>query len=396
MSAFDLSDPHTRLKYFNFFMYGSWSLLNPFLPVYFQHTGFTALQIGVLMSVGPMISLFANPFWGYWSDRLQNPRLILLIMFAGNIATSQMYFYSQSFMLVFILMLLFYFFQTAINPISSSLTLQTIENTEYNFGTFRIWGSLGFAIMVLVSSPFFEIAGIDKLGLLYGAFILITFLFAFGLPKPRIRKSKGRSKTFSQVTQLFRNKLFVLFLILSIIMSIPNRINSNFIGVFISEMGGSEVYVGWSWFIAAIVEVPLFLLLDRYLKTTERTMFGLMTLVSLLFILRWFMMAAADTPLQAVLIQLLHGFTFGIMYYTGTQICNFLVPKPIQSSGMAIYGLCWMGIAGIISGVFGGMLLDWFDVRTMYEVCAMMSILGALGFLGLWWYYKQKETTTSV
>lgn len=71
MSAFDLSDPHTRLKYFNFFMYGSWSLLNPFLPVYFQHTGFTALQIGVLMSVGPMISLFANPFWGYWSDRLQ-------------------------------------------------------------------------------------------------------------------------------------------------------------------------------------------------------------------------------------------------------------------------------------------------------------------------------------
>jgi PPP family 3-phenylpropionic acid transporter len=384
-----------QLKYFNFFMYGSWSLLDPFLPLYFYHVGFNSLQIGLLMSVGPLISLAANPFWGYWSDRLQNTRFIIILMLIGNIATSQIYFQTKEFLAVFLFMLLFYFFQTALNPLCNSLTLQAIENTDCNFGTFRLWGSLGFAIMVLAASPFIEMLGIHNLGYMYGFFAMITLCISFCLPKPKKQESK-RQQTAKEVSRLMRSGLFVSFLLLSIICSIPNRMNAIFISVYISGLGGSEVHVGWSWFLAAILEVPLFLLLDRYLKTTERVMFGLMTIVSALFMLRWLLMSVAVTPFQVVLIQLIHAFTFGIMYYTGTQICNFLVPKSVRSSGQAIYGLCWMGVAGLFSGLLGGWLLDHFSAVRMYQFSAVLSGVGIIGYMAIWHSFRAKGQKLTV
>ena len=375
------------LKYFNFFMYGSWSLLGPFLPLYFDYAGFERIEIGILMSVGPMISVLANPFWGYWSDRLQNPRRVVIIMLAGNLALSQTYYHTAYFPLVLFLLMLFYFFQTALSPLSNSLTLQAIENTDQHFGTYRLWGSLGFALMILVTSPFIEWLGIQHLGLLYASFVLVTLLLAFGLPNPANRERKP-NQTLRQMKELLGNRLFGAFLLLSVLISVPNSINSNFIGMHISDLGGSEVYVGWSWFLAAILEVPIFLLLDRFLKTTARAMFGLMTAVGLLFMLRWFLMSVSAAPWQIVLIQLLHGFTFGIMYYTGTQICNILVPPAVRASGMAIYGLCWAGVSGIISGTLGGWLFDQFGATVMYLVCLTMAAAGTLGFFAIWRYFR--------
>ncbi len=383
-------DPLIQLKYFNFFMYGSWSLLNPFLPLYFGHTGFNSIQIGVLMSVGPMISLLANPFWGYWSDRTQNPKLIIILMLIGNVATSQIYFQSNQFMLVFSLMLIFYFFQTALNPLTNSLTFYAIENTQYQFGTFRLWGSLGFAVMVLISSPFIDVVGIQNLGYLYGGFIVFTLLLSFGLPNQAKRKErKGFPR--DQFKKLMGSGLFVFFLLLSIVINIPNRMNFIFVSVYIGDMGGSEVLVGWSWFVAAIFEVPLFLLLDKYLRITERRLFGLMALVCGLYTLRWFLMGFATEPIHVVLIQLLHSFTFGVSYYVGTQICDLLVPKELRSTGQAIYGLCWMGLSGIVSGLLGGWVYGQLGADGMYYTSTVMACTGTIGFMLIWRTFIQQR-----
>lgn len=40
----------------------------------------TKLEIGSLMAIGPFVSLFANPFWGFWSDKSRNIRIILMMM----------------------------------------------------------------------------------------------------------------------------------------------------------------------------------------------------------------------------------------------------------------------------------------------------------------------------
>ncbi len=384
-------DPYLQLKLFNLFMFGSWSLLNPFLPIYFQNIGFNNLQIGLLMSIGPMISIIANPFWGYWSDRTQNTRLILLIMLTGNIIMSQIYFQLSSFSFILMVMIIFYSFQTALNPLTSSLIFQTIQGTAYSFGTFRLWGSLGFAIIILIASPVIQWLGVENLGYLYGSFVLITLFLGFKLPKKKTKvpAKKGIGKDmFALLTQ----PIFILFLIFVVLLSIPNSMNSTFIAVFITELGGSEVTIGWSWFLAAIIEIPIFLLLDRYLQTSARVMFGLMVIVGLLYTLRWVLMAISTAPIHIMFIQVFHSFTFGITMYTVTQLCNYLVPKHLRTSGQALNGLFMAGISGMVGGVLGGQLFDHFNAPTMYFTGVGLSIVATIGFLGLWiWFTLHRE-----
>ncbi|ADU30585.1 MFS transporter [Evansella cellulosilytica] len=375
------------LRIFNFAIYGTMALLMPYLPLYFQGAGFTNVQIGILMASGPFVSLIANPFWGYWSDKLQNTRKVLTIMLIGNLILSQIFFQMTIFVYVFAIMLFFFFFQTALNPMSNSIILHAIQNTRYQFGTFRLWGSLGFAIMAGVASPFIQMIGTENLGYIYGAFMIVVIFLCFGLPSQG--KASGKV-SFSGFTKLFKNGYFTAFLLLGILISIPNRMNATFISIFISDLGGGEIYVGASWLLAAILEVPVFLILDRYLRHSERLMMGLLGLVSLLFAIRWLLMSIAPTPLSITFIQLLHGFSFGIYFYTGTQLCALLIPDKYRASGQALYALAWMGVSGIIAGVIGGWIFDTLGARQMYSVGMWMSIIGALGFAFIWMLQKNR------
>jgi PPP family 3-phenylpropionic acid transporter len=162
---------YTILNYFNFFLYGAIAVLVSYLPLYLGNMGFSPVQIGFLISIGPVISIFANPVWGFWSDRFQNDRLILLILLIGNLIISLFVFGTKAFFPLVVVMLLFYFFQTAIYPISTNLILYAVDKTNRSFGSYRLWGSLGFAIVAVVLGPIIQWLGISRLGWLYGLFI---------------------------------------------------------------------------------------------------------------------------------------------------------------------------------------------------------------------------------
>src|SRR5690606_13270619 len=132
------------------------------------------------------------------------------------------------------MMILFYFFQTAMNPLTNSLILHSIQGTKQTFGSFRLWGSIGFAIMVLAASPLIQWSGVENLGYMYGSFLLITLLLAFRLPKQG-KKSAAQRFSGRELFRLLSRPLFVFFLVLTVLISIPNQMNSIFISVFISD-----------------------------------------------------------------------------------------------------------------------------------------------------------------
>lgn len=369
------------LKNYNFFYYGTNALLMPFLPLYLHHTGFNALQIGLLMAMGPIISLVSNPFWGYWSDSRQNVRRIVLVMLIGTFFTSQFLFHIDVFVPLIFAMLLFFFFQTGIPTMNNMLILEAVKNSAQQFGTFRLWGSLGFAIISVVSSWMIAWLGIGHLGLLYGVFLLLPILLCFGLPRS---EQGGRKASLKGMSSLFTNGYYVVFLLLSVLDAIPNRMNSTFISLFLNQFGASSAYVGWCWFLAAIGEVPIFLLLDKYLKISSKAMVGILTFVSLLYSVRWMLMGIAQSPWQILAIQILHSLTFGVYIYTGTHLCAHLTPKGYQASGQAWYALFWKGLAGIAAGLIGGWIYTTVGPREMYGIGCALSVFGTIGFFFMW------------
>lgn len=97
------------LKLYNFFIYGAISIFAGFLGLYLQEIGMTKLEIGSLMAIGPFVSLFANPFWGFWSDKSRNIRIVLMIMMAGTFVLAQGVFYAPTYMWIYVAMIFFIF-----------------------------------------------------------------------------------------------------------------------------------------------------------------------------------------------------------------------------------------------------------------------------------------------
>ncbi|MEK4849426.1 MFS transporter [Paenibacillus sp. FSL H7-0756] len=373
----------TSLKWFNFFVYGTVVLFTSFFPLYLQDVGMNKLEIGSLMSVGALVSIIANPFWGIWSDRYQNIRRIVLVMLTGTLVLTQLVFQANTYEMIYISILFFYFFQGPLFAQSNTMILSYIDGTSRSFGSFRLWGSLGWAFTAILAGPVIEWAGISVLSYLFASLLCAAMIALITLPK--LDHSIGIAPLpFKGMSQIFHNPFFLCFILFGILVSIPNTMNNTFVSLYITELGGSKIMIGLAVFLSSILEMGVLLLCNYFLRRRIPVLLASLTLVSALFFLRWWLMADATTPLQVALIQVLHSITFGGFFYVGTQLTMLLVPRPYRSSGQALYTLTWSGISGILGGVLGGWMYQTLGAQTMYQSGALLALFGAIGFGMMW------------
>ena len=379
-----------QLKLFLFFLYGSISILLSYFPVYFSEIGYSTVTIGLLMAGGPFVGIFANPFWAYWGDRLQNIRLILIIMLIGNLITVQFVFQLSAPAFVLTAMLIFFLFQTPSFSQSNSFILATISETSVKFGGIRAWGSLGYAIMAGLAGPLIATTGIENLWIFYSALLLFTLILLLLFPNQKVTtSSKGLRGGY--ISNVLGNRFFLVFLSLGLLLAIPNAMNQTFVSLYIVELGGTLELVGYSALLTAIFELPVFLLLDRYLKPNRQAMIVCLIAVSLLFAVRWYLMSSATSPAAVLAVQTLHCVTFGIYYYIGTILTAHIIPNRYRASGQALFTLVFSGFAGIIAGTLGGWLFQTWGAKSMYQVSMAITLISMLGFTLMWMYLRGKS-----
>ncbi|MGN7415053.1 MFS transporter [Paenibacillus sp. SAF-068] len=377
------------LKLYNFFIYGAISIFAGFLQLYLQEIGMTKLEIGSLMAIGPFVSLFANPFWGFWSDKSRNIRIILMIMMGGTFVLAQGVFYAPSYTWIYVAMIFFYFFQSPLFAQTNSLILGYIDGTTQKFGSFRLWGSLGWALTAVAAGPLIDRFGIGSVSIIFACMIATAFVLSVFLPRQPIA-SDTPVVTFRRFGKVMFNPYFMTFIGLGVLVSVPNAMNSTFMSLYIVEMGGDKQMVGWAIFTSSILEVGVFLLLDRLLKRKMSLLLASLILISVLFALRWQLMALATNPMEIVFIQLMHSITFGGYFYVGTQLTMLFIPRPYRSSGQAVYTMAWGGLSGVIAGLFGGWLFQSFGAEVMYSIGVFFSLIGAVGF-GIMWLSNRRN-----
>ncbi len=382
----DLTNSTTRLPLrawlylngFTFTIFGTIAVLMTFFPVYLQSLGFDKSAVGMIMAAGPVISIIANPLWGYWSDKTRNIRRTLLIMLIGNVIMVQVIFQLSDYAWIYVAMLAFFFFQTPTFSQTTSLILHSIESSSSRFGTFRSMGSVGWAIAAVAAAPLLQIVGIGNLGMVYSIIMLLTLGLCYGLPR-----GGGASRSASGSNgygKMLRNRLFVMFLLSSIMVSIPYALNQIFVTLYVTDLGGSAWVVGWSVFASAFFEVPVFLLLDRYLRKQLGSMLLLLIAVCGLFALRWTLMAYVAEAWQIVLVQGMQCITFGLYDYDGTQLTSLIVRPEYRASGQAMYTIAWNGISGIIAGFLGGKIIDVWGYQSAYKAGVVFSLIGMAMF----------------
>ena len=162
--------------------------ISGFFALYLKSRGFSGINIGVLIGVLPIVSVFIGPVWAYIADRTQNIRTLLVIAFLGMaisiLVTSQ----SRGFSGLLSCMLVHAVFHAPVAPFCHSMALTFLDNTSgpRDFGTMRMWGSIGFALSVFLVGALVIEYWINGLLYLHAAAITSMAVIAVTLPEPRL------------------------------------------------------------------------------------------------------------------------------------------------------------------------------------------------------------------
>jgi PPP family 3-phenylpropionic acid transporter len=285
-------------------------------------------------------------------------------------------------------------FGTAVLPITVSVSLAILRDAgPHAFGFVRVWGTVGyFASIVIfpwILSRYQAYRGIapteggdPEAGL--GVMFIVTALLALiaalvGLLLPREGAVSTRAVR-GDWRLLLGSEAYIRFLGFSFVAYLLSQGPMWLFPIFVRSRGGDIETIRDMWVYMLIVEIPLILVSGRALQRLGAR--GLLGIGVAVGGLRWILCATVSDLYLLALVQTLHGVTVVGLLMGGPLYLDLIAPERLRSTAQSVLSMVGVGIAGIVSNLVSGWLLDSAGIDVLYAATGLGSAL--LGCLA-WW-----------
>lgn len=372
----------------NSFIYIGASVYAPFLSAYYTIRGVSASQIGILLSVGPVVSIVIQPLWAWLSDRSGKRRAVLRMVTLGTAGACLFYYLGSGFGFFFLAAILYASCSTSLVPLSDAIILRRAEEQGLDFAKIRMGGTVGYAVVAFLAGFYLKESPAAQFVLAAGGY-LILFWFVGRLPADEIPgpDEEAAGEAASQSGGVFDSKEILFVLAFAFISNVGLTFLTAFLGVYALELGYDQSLIGGLNFISAMSEVPALLCIRKILKR-----FGPVAVLSFscaMMCLRIFL-ASGGTLAMLLLSQALQCVTYITVYYSCVVYVSQHVRPDRQSRGQSILVMVQAGLGAITGNLLGGVAVERLGIRSAYRTAALgLILLTALVTLGVWLYRKR-------
>lgn len=373
----------SSIFFFIFFGYGAFF---PMIGIFLKEKQFSGLEMGIIMSITPLLLIVFRPMWGVIADYFQRPRIILV--FTALISAGILIWMPEvsQFSIMLTLFVLFSLFQSAIGPIFDNFVMNYTQKVGKSYGNYRMWGAISFALAAWLMGKVGEKWSLHYFFYLFAGALVIVAFFAFKLPKvslPPVQQSNLRK----DIGVLMRLPPYLILLLATFCVLGPMLSNNNFFGIFYQTIGGTLAGVGVCFLIGAGSEAPFMRVAASWINKYGQR-FVLLASAALSAV-QYFAYAFAPPVSWIPWITVLQGFSIGLFIPASLQVAQQFAPPSVQNTAVAIYtamqsGGNWFFI------FFGGILLDYFPITSVYWFFASFTVLGIL-FILLQYSLQQKK-----
>ncbi|WP_379137280.1 MFS transporter [Paenibacillus sp. sgz500958] len=377
------------LRTFMFVVFGTSVLAVSYFPLFYSHLGFSGSQVGLLYSLGPLISILSNLFWSSISDRLGTVKKVMIILLGGQLISVLLLTKATEFSTVILILPVFYFFYYPVFPLADTMAIKTAQRYGRNFITIRVFGSLGYAFFALSVGYILRALGSSWSMTLCLIIIVTALLISFCLKDVKKVPTESKGSTVqnhpssqtkgSGLREILLKKEVIWFFSCVFILALGYRMNDAFLTLSLKEMGAGEELVGWALLASALSEIPVFFALSKYGERFKEL--PLLAFASLMFALRFLLMAKAEHPGAVIAIQAMHSVSFGVYYVTAVRYITRIIPDHLRATGMAIFTVVWSSAAGLLSGTFGGFIFEESGRPYFYMIAMLLALVAFAGFL---------------
>jgi len=350
----------------------------PYINLYYLDLGFSVTQIGILSALGPIMAILTQPIWGYISDRARYRNTVLGIALIGTLAAAVLFPLYKSFAYVFFITVAFMGFYMPTFPLEDAITLEYAQKENYQFAPIRLFGTLGFAMMLLLFSPFLG-SRVSQIFTYFSILFVITITLFFTLPKMESGRKEGQT---GSIRSLLMDRELLFIFAYNFIIHMTIGYYASFITVFMRELNIPNSQIGFSMCIMAFSEAPVLILIERAIKrygSRKILLFG-----GLMMGLRLFLFSQATGISMFYAAQLLQGVTYISVYYCSTKIVNERAPENLKSTAQAILSMVSTGFSRIFASIGGGYLSSSIGLRNgfylMFWVVTLMTAVFIIYF----------------
>ncbi len=365
---------HVRLSSFSFFYFASVGAFMPFWGPYLAELGFSGSQIGELMAITMATKIIAPNVWGWLADRagvrmpiIRLGALTALLTFAGVL-------FHSGYWWLAVVMAIFSFFWNAILSQFEATTLRLLGRSSHRYALVRLWGSIGFILVV---------AGLgwllDRLSIQWLPWIMLGLLVGLYLSTLQVREppdGEQESDEGNALSAVLRRPEVIALLLACFFMQASHGPYYAFFTLYVEAQGFSRALAGQLWALGVVAEVVLFVLMPRLILR-----FGawpLMTLTLVLTALRWWLLATVPESIPAlVLIQLLHAASYGVYHAAAISLIHLYFPGRLQGRGQALYSSLSFGLGGAVGSLASGYLWDGVSPAGVYLFATLLAGIGA-------------------
>lgn len=363
-----------------------------FASVYLLDRGFTSSSIGTILALCSIAAIllqtfFANITEKYATLRLQDMlNIILLVVIVMSLGMM----FSSSVPLFLLAVFLGFSFAQATVPFVNSLAFIFEEhNIKISFGVGRGFGSLVYALVVLLLGYVIEWTAPTILPLFYIAMsaLLILIIKSYQVPslgeiKPSVENEAGsrsshldaipvEQQSLKDFIMKYR-ELFYVVLGTSLVM-FGQTMLSTFLIQIVQPIGGDSTHVGMAIFIGAIVEVPILMKFDWFHE--KSSLVAILKLSMLFYVVKAFIMMFSSSIYLIYFAQLLQTGSYALAYPAVVQFIKTSVKKNDLFRGQTLFTI-GVTMSSVYANFLGGLLIDYIGVSQMTIFAFVATCIG--------------------
>ncbi len=348
-----------------------WVALSGFMAlavVYARSKGITATQVG-LMIAGYRVASFAGQlFWGTLTDRSQENRRFVLLMFVLLALSFLALYFSNSWLAIFISYTAVGFLQLPLNTNMDTWIIRSFGGDSAMLPKVRGISCIAYAAMLLAYSLLIDRVGYWLMPAMLGVFgILMLLLVVDTNPRTALTGRTQHGFSVRDAAQLFKIPGFgfaqlILFALCTGVLTLWIMVT-----LVLERVGGTAADVSYHTFLMVLVESPGLIIAGKLafrIRDEHRLM------IAILFALaETGLILLAKTPLAAVLTGVLGGISYSFFFASMRSIVQKLVPAELATTAHGVNDAICLSCAGCIGSLGGGVLIDAVGVPVFLVIC---------------------------
>lgn len=368
------------------------------------------MQIGVLLSIPCVCAILSPPIWGAASDILRNPRAVHI----ACLLSAGLLMFSIRFVSAFPVMCVMVFaanFQT--QPAFSLLdqaAMSLLSRVGGDYGKQRLYGAIGYGAGGYAAGVLAATAGIAwcfnmVLALaLVSLFILVSFIPSYA-PKPTAAASApsvqdnnddDKSDFLQSLALLLKKRDLIVLFAIVLLAGLMGGLIDNFLFLYLFNLSGNDAnLVGVVIATETLSELPLFFYANHIITRFGTPACIFVSLVA--YGVRMTVYVFVQNPWYALPIEILHGFTYGLLWAAFTNYVYQSAPAGTEGTMIGLLTAVQKGMGSGVGTLVGGYIYEHWGPRAMWRVAAFgvfpLSLLFAAVFRSIALTYTGQSPT---